>query len=109
MQTHNNVNNVSSLSENNNVTMLSNKDSKHRRAERIAVRLIEKLSNPEGREFYIRAGYKFSEAIVEQLIEIALTKRFPNRWFSWAASNIMNGRAFLINGRIVMADQIKND
>lgn len=54
-------------------------------AERVATMLCEKLQNPAFFEWYCKISYQLSEAQISNLLEIALTKNSPSKYFSTAA------------------------
>lgn len=56
---------------------------------RIALRLVEKLSNPEGRLFYCKVGWKLSEAVINDNLEQALKGKSPQKYFTWLCKRSM--------------------
>lgn len=58
---------------NNNVIDIENK----------ADYLVSKLNNPESRPYYCKVAMNLSEADIARNLEIALTGRNPQRYFTW--------------------------
>jgi hypothetical protein len=59
------------------------------RAEEIADDLMQKLSNPDGLEFYYLVAYYLPEADRVNLMEISKKKRAPARYFATVAKQLL--------------------
>ena len=57
--------------------------------DRIADRIMQKLQTTDNREFYCKVGWKLSESIINDNLEIALKGRSPQKYFTWLCKRIM--------------------
>jgi len=56
----------------------------------LADRMMAKLHATDNRDFYCKVGWKLSEAVINNNLELAVNKgKDPQRYFSWLCKRVM--------------------
>ena len=58
-------------------------------AQRRASYLSQKLKNPDGFRFYLKCAWRLSDQYIDWLLELALRKEEPSKYFSCVARRAM--------------------